>query len=108
MIFYLLGRDTDELLMVLEGVEGVVVKRSAERKKRKYFEKGARKYSMGEVSAKVFISGEIAAEARDIVVEGVRAKQVEVVIKGEGDAETVFAGPNDERGRLQALADLLV
>lgn len=108
MIFYLSGRDTDELLMVLEGVEGVVVKRSAERKKRKYFEKGARKDSMGEVSAKVFISGEIAAEARDILVEGVRAKQVEVVIKGEGDAETVFAGPNDERGPLQALADLLV
>ena len=99
MIFYVLGRDTDELLMVLEGVEGVVVKRSAERKKRKYFEKGARKDSMGAVSAKVFISGEIAAQARDIVVVGVRAKQVEVVIKGERDAETVFAGPNDERGQ---------
>ena len=108
MIFYLSGLETDDLLMVLEGVEGAVVKRSAERKKRKYFEKGARKDSMGAVSAKVFISGEIAAEARDIVVEGVRAKQVEVVIKGEGDVETVFVGPNDERGQLQALADLLV
>ena len=33
--------------MVLEGVVGVVFKRSDERKKRKYFEKGARKDSMG-------------------------------------------------------------
>ena len=54
MILYLSGRDTDDLLMVLEGVAGVVFKRSDERKKRKYFEKGVRKDSMGEVSAKVF------------------------------------------------------
>ena len=107
MILYLSGRDTDELLMVLEGVAGVVVKRSAERKKRKYFEKGARKESMGQASAKVFFSGEIASEAREIVVEGVRSKEVEVVIKDEGDAETVFAGPSGDEALLRALAGRL-
>ena len=32
MILYLSGRDTDDLLMVLEGVAGVVFKRSDERR----------------------------------------------------------------------------
>ena len=62
--------------MVLEGVTGVVFKRSDERKKRKYFEKGA-KDSMGEVSAKVFLGS--------VVVLSVRSKQVAVVDKRRGE-----------------------
>ena len=112
MILYLSGRDTDDLLMVLEGVAGVVIKRSAERKKRKYFEKGARKDSMGEVSAKIFLGSGVGAKARaaarEIVVEGVRSKQVAVVIKGEGNAEIALAGPSPDEGQLQALADRLM
>ena len=112
MILYLSGRDTDDLLMVLEGVAGVVFKRSDERKKRKYFEKGARKDSMGEVSAKIFLGSSVEAKARaavrEIVVEGVRSKQVAVVIKSEGNAEIALAGPNPDEGQLQALADRLM
>lgn len=112
MILYVSGRDTDDLLMVLEGVTGVVVKRSAERKKRKHFEKGARKDSMGEASGTVFLQGGVDGQAlavvRGMLVEGVRSKQVEVVIKGEGDEEIVFAGPSEDEGALTKLAEVLV
>ena len=111
MILYLSGRDTDDLLMVLEGVQGVVIKRSAERKKRKQFEKGARKDSMGEASGTVFLDsgmGDKAMEAvREIVVEGVRVKQVEIVLKSAEDAEVAFVGPSDDEGQLQVLAGAL-
>ena len=110
MIFYLLGRDTDELLMVLEGVEGVVVKRSAERKKRKYFEKGARKDSMGASSGAVFLQSGMGVQAveevRELVVEGMREKQIDLVIKG-GDREDVsFSAPLVDQGQLRALAEV--
>ena len=88
MILYLSGRDTDDLLMVLEGVAGVVFKRSDERKKRKYFEKGARKDSMGEVSAKVFLGSGGGAKARAAVRE--------IVI--EGRAVEASCGCNKRRG----------
>ena len=64
---------------------------------------------MGEVSAKVFLGSGVEAKARaavrEIVVEGVRSKQVAVVIKGEENAEIALAGPNPDEGQLQALAE---
>ena len=107
MIFYVSGGDTDELLMVLEGVGGVVVKRSAERKKRKYFEKGARPDSMGQASAKVFITGEIPAVARAAVVEAVREREIAVTFGSEGIHKVVYVGPSDDERHLQALAEWL-
>lgn len=111
MILYLSGRDTDELLMVLEGVRGVVIKRSDERKKRKQFERGARKESMGAASAAIFLGRDMMpqsmATVRDIVVEGVRAKRVDVVVKDAEGAETSFSAPIDDEDILRALADAL-
>jgi len=109
MILYVSGRDTDELLMVLEGVRGVTVKRSQERKKRKYFEKGARKESMGQASATVFLDSAMGANelaaVRDILVQGVRCKEVEVVVKEAGDR--AFAGPAADAEILVALTNAL-
>lgn len=110
MIHYLSGRDTDDLLMVLEGLQGVVIKRSAERQKRKQFEKGARKDSMGAASGTVFLQsgmgGQAIEEVRELVVEGMREKQIDLVIKG-GDREDVsFSAPLVDQGQLRALAEV--
>ena len=109
MIIYLSGRDTDDVLMVLEGVRGVTVKRSQERKKRKYFEKGARAESMGQASATVFLDNGMEARemgvVRGVLVEGVRCKEVEIVVKKAGDR--TFAGPSADGEILIALTEAL-
>ena len=95
MILYVSGRDTDELLMVLEGISGVVVKRSDERKKRKEFERGVRSDSMGSASAAIFVGRE-SELVREVVVEVMRVREIELSIKDNTDAAASFCGPLDE------------
>jgi len=105
MILYVSGRDTDELLMVLEGISGVVVKRSDERKKRKEFERGVRSDSMGSASAVIFVGRE-AELVREVVVEVMRVREIELSIKGNTDTEASFCGPLDDLTSLSLASKL--